>query len=155
MDGIIRASIVLALGLAGLVLGGPDEWLWALGATVLGALLVRRAVRKRRAERSELEYGVEATLRLRAAEAGGPAEPVETGSRTLLLRFGKAGREVRLGAVVELRDRERLGAGDEAVVLLRFWSPKARRVAVANAVFTAWDRREVGNGRIVRVVDDG
>lgn len=101
---------------------------------------------------------VEAQVSLLSADSGGLREPLQSGTRSLLLNFAPLGGQegpMQIGAVIERLEGSILEPGVvDATVRLRFWADEAGVYATPGTTFELWHGRVVGSGRVTRIVDE-
>jgi hypothetical protein len=92
-----------------------------------------------------------AVLDLTATSAGGLAGSIESGTRSLLLRFPSGDAEVQVGAAISTADGTPLTPGASQAVALEFWADEAAEVVRPGLPFVAWHGRDVGSGTVTAV----
>jgi hypothetical protein len=110
-----------------------------------------------------MTIGIRAQARLTLIDDADPARAwaaLASGSKSLLFQFAAATESqqdelVSLGAMVTTPDQSHLAWGDvDRQVLLNFWGDEARMHVHEGAVFSVWYSRTIGNGVIVKLIDD-
>ncbi len=97
-----------------------------------------------------------AEVDLAPVEQGGLRVPMPSGTRSLLLQFREGEEQpLSLGAELAVEGGGELIPGATGVqVLAHFWADEARSVALPPKAFVLWYGREVGRGRVLKVVGD-